>query len=46
MQKEFDESPRILDEVWQKFKKQSLEVQGASALRADSDFLDRIIQVF
>tara|TARA_B110000305_G_C19096850_1_gene473396 strand:+ start:386 stop:547 length:162 start_codon:yes stop_codon:yes gene_type:complete len=29
----FEDSPRILDEIWTKYKKQSLEIAGASALR-------------
>lgn len=44
--KQFESSPRILDETWQRYRKQSLDTAGASALRCDSDFLDRIIQIF
>lgn len=43
MPKEFEDSPRILDEIWQKFKKLSIDVNGASSLRQDSDFLDKLI---
>lgn len=46
MAKEFEDSPRILDEEWQSFKQQSLDAEGASALRQNSNFLDKIIQCF
>ena len=35
----------MVDEVWSSYKKQSLDVKGASALRQNSEFLDKIIQV-
>ena len=42
---DFENSPRMVDEIWQKYKKQSANAQGASLLRQDSEFLDRLIQI-
>ncbi|CDW83098.1 protein kinase domain containing protein [Stylonychia lemnae] len=39
-------SPRIVDEQWQKFEKQSQDEMGATNLRHESQLLDRIIGVF
>ena len=41
--KEFDDSPRKVEDIWVTYKKKSLEVPGATALRQDSEFLDQII---
>jgi hypothetical protein len=43
---EFEESPRIPDETWQRYKKMSSDIAGASALRSDSEFLERLINIF
>ena len=43
---DFESSPRMLDEMWQKYKKQASSTQGATMLRQDHEFLDRIIQIF
>lgn len=39
-------SPRIVDETWSKYEKQSQDEMGATNLRHESHLLDRIITVF
>jgi hypothetical protein len=38
-------SPRISDETWQRFEKQSNDENGATQLRHDPALLDRLISV-
>ena len=44
-QNESEFSPRIADEAWQRYEKQSAEEAGASQLRHDPSLLDKLISV-
>jgi hypothetical protein len=39
-------SPRLSDDIWQKYEKMSMDELGATNLRHEPQLLDRIIQVF
>lgn len=43
IEEELDSSPRIVDETWQRFEKQSVDEIGATNLRHDPQLLDKLI---